>query len=184
MKLGTRSVLFGVHCFWIHPLYVALAWIRLYGWPWHPLTWVAFFVHDLGYIGLPDMDGDAGETHVFRGAWIMGALGGRKWYSFALYHSRFWAKYDAANISWLCVADKYSFCITPRWLYLLLAYMSGELWEYMDRANKGKYSTMNIDAADAKRWHASVKEYLGKWVEAHKYGGEDTWTPAKEQKEA
>ena len=48
MKVGTKSVLFGAHAFWLHPFFVAVAWTRLYGFPWDPRLWVAFFVHDLG----------------------------------------------------------------------------------------------------------------------------------------
>lgn len=33
MKVGTKSVLFGAHCFFIHPVFVAIAWIKLFGWP-------------------------------------------------------------------------------------------------------------------------------------------------------
>lgn len=33
MSIGTKSVLFGAHCFFLHPLFVALAWARLYGVP-------------------------------------------------------------------------------------------------------------------------------------------------------
>lgn len=34
MKIGTKSVLYGAHCFIIHPWFVALAWWKLYGFPW------------------------------------------------------------------------------------------------------------------------------------------------------
>lgn len=74
MKLGTKSVLFGAHCFFLHPWFVAAAWWQLYGFPFDPRLWVAFFVHDLGYLGKPDMDGEAGETHPFLGAKILGWL--------------------------------------------------------------------------------------------------------------
>ena len=53
MKIGTRSVLFGAHAFWLHPWFVAAAWWKLYGFPWDPRLWVAFFLHDLGYFGKP-----------------------------------------------------------------------------------------------------------------------------------
>lgn len=76
MKVGTKSVLFGAHCWFIHPWFVALAWWKLYGFPWDPRLWVAFFVHDLGYLGKPNMDGGEGEAHVFLGAMIMGNLFG------------------------------------------------------------------------------------------------------------
>jgi hypothetical protein len=71
VKIGTKSILFGAHQFMIHPWFVAWAWWRLYGFPWDPRLWVAFFVHDLGYWGKPNMDGPEGETHVELGADIM-----------------------------------------------------------------------------------------------------------------
>lgn len=74
MKIGTKSVLFGAHQFLLHPLFVAVAWWRLYGFPWDPRLWVAFFVHDLGYWGKPNMDGPEGEEHPWLGARIMGRL--------------------------------------------------------------------------------------------------------------
>lgn len=81
MKIGTKSVLFGAHQFLIHPLFVAAAWWRLYGFPRDPRLWVAFFIHDLGYIGKPNMDGPEGEAHPELGARIMGELfdGCRRW---------------------------------------------------------------------------------------------------------
>ena len=92
MTIGTRSVLFGVHQFAIHGWFVAWAWWRLYGVPLDPRLWVAFFVHDLGYIGRGDMDGAEGEEHVWFGANLMDGLFGVEWGRLCLYHSRFWAK--------------------------------------------------------------------------------------------
>ena len=71
MKVGTKSVLFGAHCFFIHPLFVAAAWRKLYGFPKDWRLWLAFFVHDLGYVGKPNMDGPEGESHVELGAAIV-----------------------------------------------------------------------------------------------------------------
>jgi len=71
MKSGTKSVLYGAHCLLIHPFFVALAWIKLFGFPWDPRVWIAFLVHDLGYWGKPNMDGKEGETHPEFGAKIM-----------------------------------------------------------------------------------------------------------------
>lgn len=34
MTIGTRSVLFGVHTFWLHFLFVLAAWVGLFGFPW------------------------------------------------------------------------------------------------------------------------------------------------------
>jgi hypothetical protein len=74
MKIGTKSVLFGAHCFIIHPFFVMVAWIKLYGFPLHPAIWLSFFFHDLGYWGKSNMDGDEGEKHVELGANILHKL--------------------------------------------------------------------------------------------------------------
>lgn len=56
MKVGTKSVLFGVHFFLWHPILVFIGWWKLYSFPCDPRLWVAFIVHDLGYLGKPNMD--------------------------------------------------------------------------------------------------------------------------------
>lgn len=75
MRVGTKSVLFGVHCFLLHPWFVFAAWWKLYGFPWDPRLWFAFFLHDLGYWGKPNMDGPEGEKHVEWAAKMM-----HKWF--------------------------------------------------------------------------------------------------------
>src|SRR4051812_37617346 len=100
MRIGTKSVLFGAHCFFIHPFFVAAGWWKLYG-PtkifigrneseprairydravytsiFDPRLWIAFVIHDLGYFGKPNMDGDEGERHPEWGAGIMQRLFG------------------------------------------------------------------------------------------------------------
>lgn len=185
MSIGTKSVLFGVHCFFLHPWFVAAAWWRLYGFPCDPRLWVAFFVHDLGYIGKPNMDGPEGETHVELGARIMGALFGKEWADFSRYHSRFYAKRDGKPFSALCVADKLSFALTPRWLYLPMARATGEIHEYMalakarTAAGEPKYASMRVCSDDQDQWHADVCEYMSRWVTEHRDGRDDTWTPSK-----
>src|SRR5262245_41708328 len=68
MKIGTKSVLFGVHQFLWHPLTVGLAWRKLYGvWP-RAEGWVAIFCHDLGYSVCTNIDGPEGRLHPERGA--------------------------------------------------------------------------------------------------------------------
>lgn len=113
MKVGTKSILFGVHCFFIHPIFVFIAWWKLYGFPIDPRLWIAIIVHDIGYIGKPNMDGTEGETHVELGAKVMSFLFGQKWGDFTKYHSRFYAKKDGAKPSKLCIADKYAMCLEP-----------------------------------------------------------------------
>lgn len=191
MKVGTKSILFGVHAFWLHPIFVAIAWIKLYGFPKQFPVWIAFIVHDLGYWGKPNMDGKEGETHVELGANIMHKLfdkknrfidigrnqtmlinGSNKWYNFTLYHSRFYAKANNHPISKLCVADKYAIVIEPSWFYLFRARLSGEINEYITIHYKrtGEVYTKN------KYWLMGVKVYLNLWVIRHKDNLNDTWT--------
>lgn len=86
MKVGTKSVLFGAHCFLIHGWFVALAWWKLFGFRkvkdpylgqvslWDPRLWVVFFIHDLGYWGRPNMDGAEGELHPLPAASFMSQM--------------------------------------------------------------------------------------------------------------
>ena len=180
LKTGTKSILFGAHQFLIHPLFLFVAWWKLYGFPKDPRLWVAFFVHDLGYWGKPKMDDEDGENHVVLGATIMSYLFGSKWGNLCLYHSRFKAKKDGVKPSRLCVADKLVIAMVPWWIYLPLVRMTGELSEYMDCAEKkegAKYATMNISTANARTWYKDVQAYIYAWVLEHKDGKADTWTP-------
>ena len=200
LQPGTRSVLFGAHQIFLHPLFLAYAWYKLWGFKkvedyylgevslWDPRLWVAFFVHDLGYWGMPNMDGEEGEYHPLWGAQVMTSLfdmsyqlgfktsgnfvvGGtylsrRKapkeendlsdfgpWGNFVLYHSRFLAKREETPYSALCVADKLSPTLEPRWLYLLKVKLSGEIKEYMSIANNpdGKYGSEQASVSPKER---------------------------------
>jgi hypothetical protein len=154
MKIGTKSLLFGVHCFFIHPIVVAIAWMKLYGFPWDFRIWIAFFVHDLGYFGKPNMDGIEGITHVELGAKIMG-LFGSEWKDFTMFHSRTYADKHDVPFSALCVADKYAICIEPYWFYMLRATLSGEIYEYME-----------YHKFDSKReWFNDIQTYMLSWTQ-------------------
>lgn len=196
MKTGTKSVLFGAHCFFIHPWFVAIAWWKLYGFPWDPRLWVAFFVHDLGYWGKARMDDSEGERHVEFGAKVMALLFDRhrrfgvkigettlgRWGEFTLLHSRFYAKKYGLQPSRLCVADKYAIGLTPEWLYLPMVNFTGEVHEYlsMSQANGNtKYAFMSIDAASQVEWYRNMQRYVISWAMHYKHGGIDTWTPTQ-----
>lgn len=200
MKIGTKSVLYGAHCFLVHPICIFIAWWKLYGFPFDPRLWVAFFVHDLGYLGKPNMDGPEGETHVELGARIMHKLFDWKkvagspyydlktgkpvivyrdiWGNFSMYHSRFYAKKDGVIPSKLCMADKLAICYDPTWFYLLRVNMTGEVKEYMkdSRVREGKEPLNN-----QWQWIKRVKKYMRDYVDEHKDGREDTWTPETKQ---
>jgi hypothetical protein len=181
MRIGTKSVLFGAHCFFIHPWFVALAWWKLYGFPFDPRLWVAFFVHDLGYIGKPNMDGEEGELHPHFGAIIMHHLFDRsayRWHDFCLCHSRYLAKRYGLKPSRLCFADKLSFALTPAWLYLPMTRATGELNEYLKNAQRAESSHWKPTGYDARLWHAQLCVYMALWVTEHKDGADYTWTSA------
>jgi hypothetical protein len=187
MNIGTKSVLFGAHCFFLHPWFVALAWWKLYGFPWDPRLWLCFFVHDIGYWGKPNMDGKEGELHPFFGAGFVsffcdGSWPGRplgKWGMFCLLHSRYLAKSLGEQPSQLCFADKLSFALTPRWLYLPLVNATGEIREYLKNAQKADSGHWKPTGYDQKLWHAQLCDYMTRWVDEHKGGAADTWTDAK-----
>ena len=178
LSVGTRSVLFGAHQFAIHPWFVAAAWWRLYGFPWDPRLWVAFFVHDLGYVGKPDIDGAEGETHPELGARIMGRLFGAGWGDFCLLHSRFYARRRGRPYSRLCAADKLATAMTWLWLYLPMVRLTAELAEYRaGRATPSKGWT-DRDGETDWEWARRVQDYCRRWAFEHRDGREDTWTAA------
>lgn len=175
LPTGTKSLLFGVHCVAIHPIFVFMAWWQLYGFPWDLRLWIAFIIHDWGYWGSPNMDGLEGEKHVeLAGAW-MDKHFGSDWGDFCRYHSRFWAKKYERPFSRLCVADKLAIAITPTWLYLIQANLSGEIHEYM----KGEGARTPAKGNSQLKWLRDVKRYVRGWVSVHKNGAQDTWTGTK-----
>ena len=188
MRVGTKSVLFGVHCIFIHPLFVAWGWWKLYGFPWDLRLWVAFLVHDAGYLFLPNMDGAEGEQHVVLGGRIMGWLFGPEWRDFTLCHSRHWAKRVGKRYSKLCLADKLAFVLTPGWLYLPMAQLSGELREYMRMASSRQlygnitdFELSLLDSRNPRVWLEGLQAYTRRWVEEHRNGIRDHWTALRSQ---
>ena len=130
MTKGTKSLLFGIHQFIWHPLTVAMAWRVLYGrWPgWKEC--ICIFIHDWGYWGMEHMDDEDGETHPQLGAWLARELFGTEHWELCLCHSRHYARRFHLTPSKLCWADKACIMFYPRWLYLGLARLTGELHEY------------------------------------------------------
>ena len=184
MRVGTKSVLFGAHCFFIHPFFVAVGWWILYGFPRDLRLWAAFCFHDIGYLGKPNMDGDEGEGHVHLGAKIMGLLFGSHWADFTLRHSRYWAKKHGVTVSKLCYADKLAFVLTPPWLYLPMARATGELAEYMakslDRqagcAAFSESERAHLESGKPDLWLKSLQTDTRRWLKKHRNGRADTWT--------
>jgi hypothetical protein len=170
MRIGTKSVLIGAHCFFLHPFFVAWGWTLLYGFPVDFRLWVAFFIHDIGYLGKPNMDGEEGEQHVNLGADIMYALFGERWRDECLYHSRYYSKKMGRKTSRLCAADKMAIALTPWWLYLPMVRFTGEIAEYKSIA---KHVEENGDWEESswksdRRWFKSLQERMAAWAYANK----------------
>lgn len=163
MTIGTKSLLYGYHQFLLHPLGLALCWWRLFGFPWDPRLWVAFFVHDLGYFGKRNMDGKEGEEHPFLGANIMHALFDRRgddwWYNFTLYHSRFLAQRHGVETSKLCAADKALIFFMPVWLQVLMTSATGEINEYM----RGQGERTAANGMTKRDWVIAMKAKIAQW---------------------
>ena len=199
IPVGTRSLLVGAHAFWLHPWFVAFAWWKLYEFRvvecpssgvrtslFDPRLWVCFIVHDIGYWKSPNMDGPEGELHPKLGAWIAhwlldwGRMG--RWCHFVLYHSRFLSKRDGIRPSLLCHAVKAAIWLTPSWLYIPMARLSGEIKEYRDRGTRPENS-YGWDQARTVRdtdwqWHRKVRVWAKSYAMEHRDGRADTWTAA------
>jgi hypothetical protein len=159
--VGSRSLLFGVHQFLWHPWTVYRAWLYLYGKP----TWreiVCIIVHDLGYWGKSDMDGEEGTRHPEVGANFASRILGEEYRKLVLYHSRHYAKLQNEVPSKLCWADKLSIQFDPKWFYLLRARSTGEIREY--RQNGSSFVAVNMSDSE---WYDWITDHF---VEAARSG--------------
>jgi hypothetical protein len=155
MKMGTKSLLIGAHQFIWHPLTLFMAWVYLYrefpGWK----ECVCMFIHDWGYWGLDNMEGEGGEKHPYLGAnlaWIYldrkqvvfdgysptvtipTASLNKTYFYMCLFHSRTLADKFKMKPSRLCRVDKLSAMFERWWIYLPRVWLSGEWREYRAEA--------------------------------------------------
>jgi hypothetical protein len=197
--IGTRSVLVGAHQFILHPLILAFCWWWEYGFRaveigrrrkhyrgigysvpeyaslWRPALWVAFIVHDIGYVGKVDMDGIDGATHPEVGAKIMRALFGEPWGDFVLLHSRNYAARLQRPVSPLCVADKWAIVLEPAWLYLPRVWLSGEYSEFREHGRRRALDPVGLYHSEWEGfanggpfgWQRALKSYTRRWIERH-----------------
>lgn len=181
MNIGTRSLLYGIHAFYLHPFFVVRAWWKLYGFPTSFPLWVAFFVHDLGYFGKPNMDGTEGEQHPELGGRIMTRLFGPEWGDFTLCHSRHYARLKERNFSQLCVADKLASVLYPKWMYIALARASGEMKEYRKGDGGHRIQSWSVSVEDEESdmdWCNRFETFMLGWIADNKDKG-DTIPGAK-----
>ena len=105
-----------------------------------------------------------------------------------LYPLPFTALGKARRQKVLCLADKLAFVLTPAWLYLPMARMSGELEEYM-RVASGRqlcgsitdFEQSLLNSRNSRVWLEGLKIYTRRWVEQHRNGIRDRWTVLRSQ---
>lgn len=148
--IGTRSILWGVHSMLWHPFVVLLGWITLFGLP-SLKELLCIIVHDIGYIGMRNIDGIEGITHCQMGAKMAGKLLGERYRELVLHHSRTYCKTFGGAPSKLCWADKVSILYEIQWFYIFRARLSGEIKEWRG-VTKDKYP---LDMSD-KEWLKSI----------------------------
>jgi len=134
VKVGTKSLIFGVHSVIWHPLTVLFAWVHLYGLPNYREV-LCIFIHDWGYFGCADMDDEEGSMHPELAGKIARKFFGVTYGDLCLYHSRRYSECQGKLPSRLCYADKLSIAYDPMWLYLLRANLTGELPMYREASD-------------------------------------------------
>ena len=139
MTEGTKSYLFGCHQFFMHPIIVTVAWIRLYKRP--PRLWelVCIFLHDIGHIGKDYLSNyEEKKNHWWLGSAIAFKLFGWKGDNLVAGHT----SQSSYPRSKLFYADKYSRIISPIWWLRLSDKVEGfgqyrplETWRRLVREN-------------------------------------------------
>ena len=184
MTIGTKSILFGVHQFILHPFFVLWAWLIIYRETPRLYELCAIITHDWGYWGCPNMDGEEGEEHPDKSArlWDFLSLSElRIKIKFEIAgHSRFNASRHGISLSKLFRADKLAMALYPIWLYLLLGNLTGEIHEYMNcaRDKSGKYSGVPRNTKTQMEWFLEARSHMT-FMGLH---GEDYAPVAKQMK--
>lgn len=153
LPIGTRSLLFGTHQFFLHPLFVTMAWRDVHGhWPGWRET-ICIILHDIGYLGCTTLDGPDGKDHPERGARVANKLFGPTYRDLILYHSRSYARKHNQKPSALNEPDKVALEKYPVWLYLFLAHLSGEIHEY--RQQSAETGEVPVNSTD-QEWFKTI----------------------------
>lgn len=160
MTLGTKTLLFGVHQFFIHPLLVTIAWVKLYRSFPSLREMFCIFIHDWGYWGKPSLKDANGDTHPELGAAIAGKMLGSEWSDFILGHSNFYVVRNGIKPSKLMAPDKYFHCMIPLWFYKILSVPTGEFRHY--RGVRDARQVTELDASDVEWWAKLQKRCLDK----------------------
>lgn len=208
MRIGTKSILFGVHSPPIHAFFMGLAWLKLYGFSREfldPRLHLCFWLHDIGYWGCETMDGEDGEKHPEFGANIIGKLFGDEWWRLCRWHSGTMVALDIKQYGLLMPAnephpsklysvDKLASALYPKWLYKLLSGWSGEWIEYAEHQFGLKFLTIEDFTRDGYKylfsngkdlipksfedWHTPAMKYMRE--RAYRFVESESWETMKE----
>ena len=184
MRIGTKSLLFGLHQFILHPSMVFIAWVKLYRKLPNAKETLCIAIHDWGYWGKPNIDGPEGELHpAWAAKWAWHHLDvhdfrkygnvddkvaelGVHYHNLCRYHSSSLAKKGNHEISRLCPADKLGSALLPVWVMATLGKLTGETKELKSCKKYPKKRATMTDSemyADFKRTY--VTETLPKLLQ-------------------
>ncbi len=157
MRVGYKTILWGIHNPLVHGYYVLKAWRVCYKtWP-NLDELIAIFFHDIGYWGKRNLDGPEGKQHpyfsmrfvsLFRDTAVLRHL--------ILFHSRSFASQYGQDVSKLALPDKLAITLYPNRLYLLLGSLSGEISEYKEMMGLTHLSNLE--------WLLETKRLVTHWV--------------------
>lgn len=143
---------------------VLVAWIRLYRKL--PGFWefICILIHDWGYWGKDNLDGEEGEDHPRFAAELIHAITGNHYYwELCMFHSRFQAQKYRGDPSKLCLADKWGVAMLPTCVWVIMGRWTGEIEEY--RSNK-KYEIFQQSRKSDYAWFNDYKAICAEWVKA------------------
>ena len=144
MTEGTKSYLIGCHQFFLHPLWVIVAWRKVHGC--YPRFWelICIFIHGIGVCGRQYLSVSGAK----RGHWERGAVWAYKLFGYMGYALCAGHTSESGEFrSLLSLADKYSWLVAPMW------------WL------RSNYRLENFKVANPVEWKAVVAQALEK--EAH-----------------
>lgn len=164
IPVGTLSLLIGAH--WPpHIAMVILAWRWLYGtWP----TWreaIAICLHDVGYWGCEQMDGEDGTRHPELGARIARRLLGEGYDDLIRGHSKGYADIVGLPLSRMYGPDKLSHAFEAAWCYTLRTRLTGELQQYRGCLwNAARHDDLSVSDAE---WFRVIRARMTRGGIAH-----------------
>ncbi len=160
MKVGTKSVLFGIHHWWWHFYFCVRAWRWLYGrWP-RLSEGVAIFLHDFGLIGCDSLTSSDASNHPLRVQSLVHVLAGYRAGHLVLQHSRGCCSQWGMSPSMLCWAGLLAEAL---WLeespqtFLNRAGRSGELEEFREISHATRVWPLASTDTD---WAKDLAEFL------------------------